>query len=153
MDKAFRGEILEGVLKRELEFIALKDAALSLPAASTATAVSLVGGYVQLFQGTPLLMQLFLFFFGIALFGIEVSPWTAATLALTLWTSAFLTEIVPYTVDIEQVISNTAPSEGDALTLTLTLTNRSMSSITDIFVQDALPAGLRGKAESIAVTA
>lgn len=49
--------------------------------------------YIEFFQGTPLLMQLFLFFFGVALFGIEVSPWMAATLALTLWTSAFLTEI------------------------------------------------------------
>ncbi|MBA4038503.1 MAG: amino acid ABC transporter permease, partial [Bradyrhizobium sp.] len=49
--------------------------------------------YIEFFQGTPLLMQLFLFFFGIALLGIEVSPWTAATLALTFWTSAFLTEI------------------------------------------------------------
>jgi polar amino acid transport system permease protein len=49
--------------------------------------------YIEFFQGTPLLMQLFLFFFGIALFGIEVSPWVAASLALTLWTSAFLTEI------------------------------------------------------------
>jgi polar amino acid transport system permease protein len=53
----------------------------------------LVGGYVQLFQGTPLLMQLFLAYFGLALFGINVSPWVAATLALTLYTSAFLTEI------------------------------------------------------------
>src|SRR5712692_8125164 len=50
-------------------------------------------GYIEFFQGTPLLMQLFLFFFGIALFGVEISPWTAAWLALTLWTSAFLTEI------------------------------------------------------------
>jgi polar amino acid transport system permease protein len=50
-------------------------------------------GYIEFFQGTPLLMQLFLFFFGIALFGVEVSPWMAAWLALTLWTSAFLTEI------------------------------------------------------------
>jgi polar amino acid transport system permease protein len=49
--------------------------------------------YIEFFQGTPLLMQLFLFFFGIALFGIEVSPWLAAWLALTFWTSAFLTEI------------------------------------------------------------
>jgi polar amino acid transport system permease protein len=49
--------------------------------------------YIEFFQGTPLLMQLFLFFFGIALFGVEVSPWMAASLALTLWTSAFLTEI------------------------------------------------------------
>jgi polar amino acid transport system permease protein len=48
---------------------------------------------VQLFQGTPLLMQLFLAYFGIALFGINTSPWVAAALALTLYTSAFLTEI------------------------------------------------------------
>jgi polar amino acid transport system permease protein len=53
----------------------------------------LVGAYVQLFQGTPLLMQLFLAYFGLALFGVNVSPWTAAALALTLYTSAFLTEI------------------------------------------------------------
>jgi len=52
-----------------------------------------VGAYVQLFQGTPLLMQLFLAYFGLALFGINVSPWVAAALALTLYTSAFLTEI------------------------------------------------------------
>ena len=49
--------------------------------------------YVQLFQGTPLLMQLFLAYFGIALLGVEVSAWTAATVALTLYTSAYLTEI------------------------------------------------------------
>ncbi|MBV1787456.1 amino acid ABC transporter permease [Marinobacterium sp. D7] len=49
--------------------------------------------YIELFQGTPLLMQLFLVFFGISLFGIDVSPWTAAALALTLFSSAYLTEI------------------------------------------------------------
>jgi polar amino acid transport system permease protein len=49
--------------------------------------------YIEVFQGTPLLMQLFLFFFGIALFGVEVSAWTAATAALTFWTSAYLAEI------------------------------------------------------------
>ena len=53
----------------------------------------LISLYVQLFQGTPLLMQLFLAYFGIALFGINTSPWVAAALALTLYTSAFLTEI------------------------------------------------------------
>ena len=52
-----------------------------------------VGSYVQLFQGTPLLMQLFLSYFGIALFGINTSAWMAAAVALTLYTSAFLTEI------------------------------------------------------------
>ena len=49
--------------------------------------------YIELFQGTPLLMQLFLAYFGIALFGIKTSPWTAAAFALTLYTSAYLTEI------------------------------------------------------------
>ncbi len=52
-----------------------------------------VGLYVQLFQGTPLLMQLFLAYFGLALFGINVPAWLAAGLALTLYTSAFLAEI------------------------------------------------------------
>ena len=52
-----------------------------------------VGVYVQLFQGTPLLMQLFLAYFGLALFGVEVSPWTAAALAMTLYASAYLCEI------------------------------------------------------------
>jgi polar amino acid transport system permease protein len=52
-----------------------------------------VAVYVQLFQGTPLLMQLFLAYFGLALFGFKTSAWFAAALALTLYTSAFLTEI------------------------------------------------------------
>lgn len=52
-----------------------------------------VAGYVQLFQGTPLLMQLFLAYFGMALIGIETSAWTAAAVALTLYSSAFLAEI------------------------------------------------------------
>jgi len=57
------------------------------------TAHRLVDGYVALFQGTPLLMQLFLAYFGIALFGIKTSAWVAASVALTFYTSAFLTEI------------------------------------------------------------
>ena len=52
-----------------------------------------VRAYVQLFQGTPLLMQLFLAYFGLAFLGWETSAWTAAALALTLYTSAFLVEI------------------------------------------------------------
>lgn len=53
----------------------------------------LVTVYTQLFQGTPLLIQLFLAYFGLALFGIQTSAWTAAALALTAYTSAFLSEI------------------------------------------------------------
>lgn len=49
--------------------------------------------YVELFQGTPLLMQLFIAFFGLGLFGIDVPAWLAAGLTLILWTAAFLAEI------------------------------------------------------------
>ncbi|RXK11811.1 amino acid ABC transporter permease [Halarcobacter mediterraneus] len=49
--------------------------------------------YIEVFQGTPLLMQLYLAFFGLSLIGVEVNELTAASLALTLFTSAFLCEI------------------------------------------------------------
>ena len=49
--------------------------------------------WISVFQGTPLLMQLFLIFFGLALVGVEVPPWLAAAVALTCFTSAFLAEI------------------------------------------------------------
>jgi polar amino acid transport system permease protein len=49
--------------------------------------------YVDAFQGTPLLMQVFLVFFGLPLLGIEVSPWLAASVGLTLYASAYLGEI------------------------------------------------------------
>jgi polar amino acid transport system permease protein len=52
-----------------------------------------VAAYVQVFQGTPLLIQLFLAYFGLGLFGINVSPWIAAGGALTLYASAYLAEI------------------------------------------------------------
>lgn len=49
--------------------------------------------FVQVFQGTPLLLQLFLIFFGAPIVGIDVNPWIAAGAALVLNTSAFLGEI------------------------------------------------------------
>lgn len=53
----------------------------------------LATGFTQVFQGTPLLMQLFLVFFGAPVLGLEVSPWVAAGIALILNTSAFVGEI------------------------------------------------------------
>ena len=41
-----------------------------LPGAETGTRI-----FVEIFQGTPLLMQLFLSYFGLALLGIQVSAW------------------------------------------------------------------------------
>jgi polar amino acid transport system permease protein len=50
-------------------------------------------GYIALFQGTPLLMQLFLMFFGLPMLGFRIEAWTAAVLALTFFASAYLAEI------------------------------------------------------------
>ncbi len=49
--------------------------------------------FIRIFQGTPLLMQLFLVFFGMNIFGFAINPWAAAAIALTLHASAFLGEI------------------------------------------------------------
>lgn len=49
--------------------------------------------YIQLVQGTPLLVILFVFFFGLSIFGLPVLPWIAATAAFSLYGGAFLGEI------------------------------------------------------------
>lgn len=53
----------------------------------------LSAGYIQVFQGTPLLMQLFLVFFGSTVLGAGIDPLVAAAIALTLNGAAFLGEI------------------------------------------------------------
>lgn len=53
-----------------------------------------LAGYTWLFQSVPLLMLLFLFGLGMPrLFAIQVDPWFAAGPALTLYTSAYLSEV------------------------------------------------------------
>lgn len=49
--------------------------------------------YIQVVQGTPLLVLLFLSYFGISIMGLNVPPLLAAALSLTLYTGAFLGEI------------------------------------------------------------
>jgi polar amino acid transport system permease protein len=49
--------------------------------------------YIRLFQGTPLLLQLFLVFFGGDLVGLSLGPWLSAMLGLSLNAGAFLGEI------------------------------------------------------------
>ena len=56
-------------------------------------AVRAVACYVQIFQGTPLLMQLFLIYFGLAMLGVDTSPLLAASVCLTLYASAYLCDI------------------------------------------------------------
>ena len=54
---------------------------------------TLSAGFIQLFQGTPLLLQLFLIFFGAPVLGFDINPWLAAGIALILNSSAFLGQI------------------------------------------------------------
>jgi polar amino acid transport system permease protein len=49
--------------------------------------------FIQIFQGTPLLLQLFLIFFGAPILGLDINPWIAAGAALILNSAAFLGEI------------------------------------------------------------
>lgn len=49
--------------------------------------------YIKVLQGIPLLILLFLVYFGANLIGIRTDAWTAATIGLTLYASAFLGEI------------------------------------------------------------
>jgi len=51
------------------------------------------GLFIQVFQGTPLLLQLFLIFFGAPVLGFDINPWVAAGAALILNSGAFLGEI------------------------------------------------------------
>ena len=49
--------------------------------------------WIAVFQGTPLLLQLFVVYFGLPLLGLNVNAWLAVAIALTAHASAFLGEI------------------------------------------------------------
>jgi polar amino acid transport system permease protein len=53
----------------------------------------LSAAYVQLIQGTPLLVIMFLTYFGLPTLGVTVSPLTAAGASLTIYVGAYLGEI------------------------------------------------------------
>lgn len=54
---------------------------------------ALAAGWIAVFQGTPLLMQLFVVYFGLPLLGLNPPAWAAVAVALTAHASAFLGEI------------------------------------------------------------
>jgi polar amino acid transport system permease protein len=62
--------------------------------AKSRTARTFAATYIGLMQGTPLLMQLFLAYYGLAvLTGLRLDPWPAVTIAFTMYSAAFLGEI------------------------------------------------------------
>lgn len=48
--------------------------------------------YVWVFRGTPLLVQLFIVFFGLPSIGVELDAWTAAIITFSLNTGAYASE-------------------------------------------------------------
>nr|WP_106782650.1 amino acid ABC transporter permease [Lysinibacillus timonensis] len=50
--------------------------------------------YVWIFRGTPLLVQLFLVFYGLPKAGITLDPWTAAIITFSLNTGAYASESI-----------------------------------------------------------
>lgn len=49
--------------------------------------------YIQIIQGTPLLVILFLTYFGLSIMGLTLPPLVAAGLSMTIYVSAYLGEI------------------------------------------------------------
>lgn len=49
--------------------------------------------YIQVVQGTPLLVSLFALYFGLSIIGLPVNAWVAAAVAFSLYGGAFLGEI------------------------------------------------------------
>lgn len=53
-----------------------------------------LGAYVEVFRGTPLLVQLFLIYYGLPQIGIVMNAWTAGVLGLGLNSGAYMSEVV-----------------------------------------------------------
>lgn len=54
----------------------------------------IVAFYIWVFRGTPLLVQLFIIYFGLPQLGLNFTPFQAAVIGLSLNTGAYATEIV-----------------------------------------------------------
>lgn len=59
----------------------------------------LAAGYIQFFMGTPILIQLFMAYYGSSLLGFRPDPWVAAALTFSLNGGAFFGEIFRGSID------------------------------------------------------
>src|SRR3954469_2273158 len=53
-----------------------------------------IRAFVGLFRNTPLIVQLFIWYFGLPYFGVQLSPLVAGLAGLGLYGSSYVTEIV-----------------------------------------------------------
>ena len=75
----------------------------------------LASGYIQLIQGTPLLIQIFIVYFGLSSLGLKLSADVSAVIALTVNMGAYSTEIMRAGI---QSIQRTQLEAADCLGLT-----------------------------------
>lgn len=92
-------------------------------------------GYIALFQGTPLLMQLFVVYYGLALVGLKLDAWVAVAIGFTLHASAYLGEI--WRGSIEAVPKGQTEA---AKALSLSYTSRMRDVILPQAIRISLPA-------------
>ncbi|CEH31500.1 glutamine ABC transporter permease [Aneurinibacillus migulanus] len=58
------------------------------------TLVIIGRAYIEFIRNTPLLIQIFFFYFGLPSLGIQLSAFIAGTLGLTVYTAAFISEAI-----------------------------------------------------------
>ena len=95
----------------------------------------ITAGYIALFQGTPLLMQLFVVYYGLALVGLKLDAWVAVAIGFTLHASAYLGEI--WRGSIEAVPKGQTEA---AKALSLSYTSRMRDVILPQAIRISLPA-------------
>ena len=95
----------------------------------------ITSGYIALFQGTPLLMQLFVVYYGLALIGLKLDAWVAVAIGFTLHASAYLGEI--WRGSIEAVPKGQTEA---AKALSLSYTSRMRDVILPQAIRISLPA-------------
>lgn len=96
------GPLLDGLLRGTLPLTAVSFALglalallLALMRLSHRRVLSgLARAYVSIIRGTPLLLQLFIVFFGLPSLGITLSPWPSAIIALSLNVGGYASEAV-----------------------------------------------------------
>jgi polar amino acid transport system permease protein len=108
---------------------------VALSRISPVRALRVVSGvYVQLIQGTPLLVLMFLMFFGLPTIGFKVSPLVAAGVSLTIYVAAYIGEIW------RGCIESVPKQQWEAAeTLALTRTQRMFKVVLPQAIQIATP--------------
>lgn len=87
--------------------------ALAAVRGSPSRAVSVLARmYIELIRGTPLLVQMYIFYYGLPSLGIALSAFTAAALALGLNSAAYVSEIIRTAV---QSIARSQRESGQAV--------------------------------------